>query len=116
MRGECSPALVLAGVTQGRVAGGGAALLPPPAMHGAVMSLVCGELTLGHTQLPVHTHHLTRGLEWKCQKTNRSKQKKILWGAAVGKDLGDSVAFSWSGCLKEVEDPLRSPRTPTPEI
>ena len=53
------PALVHTGVALGGVAGGGAALLPPPSIHRAVMSPVSRRHAGVQAQLPVHTHGLS---------------------------------------------------------
>ena len=88
------PALVLAWIPLGGVARGGAALLPPPAIHGAVMPVVSGGLARVQTQLPVHTHHLTGLCKWILTYLMTKYSEIVLLGEAVGKDLGDSVAFS----------------------
>ena len=88
----------------------------PRHARGSNVSCLWRADTCPHTAPRTHSpSYSDLGMEMSKDKKEQSKAN-ILWGAAVGKDLGDSVAFSWSGCLKEVDDPLRSPRTPTPEI
>ena len=89
----------------------GGALLPGPAIHGAVMSLVSGGIrSRDHVywSLPgqwradtcpgiaPHTHsHSYSALNMNMIHDFITKGSKgVLCGAAVGKDLGDSVGFA----------------------